>query len=398
MNKQTVDNFINNYRTDLLEGTLPFWTSHFVDEEEGGFFTYLSRDGRVVGTDKPMWLQCRIAWLFSRLYNEIGHRESWIELSRHALTFVNQHGFDADGRMFFVVARDGSPLRKRRYLYTECFAVMAFAEYARATGDDEGRRKAIEIYHLILRYYRTPGLLEPKFFPETRSMKSHGMLMMLVNISQVLRQIDDDPLYDEVIDSSLRELQNDFLKPEFRAILETVGPNGELIDEPMGRVVVPGHSIETAWFMMEEGRHRGDKDLISLGAKIVQWSLDIGWDDEFGGLFYYRDVKGYPSEQYEHDMKLWWPHNEAIYATLLAYYLTGDEAFAKWYEKVRDWSYKHFPDGEYGEWFGYLHRDGTVSLDWKGNNWKGPFHLPRMQLNCWELLKEMKDSASHEKK
>lgn len=40
-------------------------------------------------------------------------------------------------------------------------------------------------------------------------------------------------------------------------------------------------------------------------------------------------------------------------------------------------------DTEYG---GYLHRDGRISTGMKGNLFKGPFHLPRMQTYCWQLL------------
>ena len=388
MGNMVAEDFLKIYRDGLLRDTLPFWVNHAIDKESGGFFTYLDRDGTVVGTDKPIWLQSRIAWLFSHLYNEVEPREEWLEMARYSLEFVRKHGFDEDGRMFFSVTRDGSPLRKRRYLYTECFGAMAFAEYARATGDEGSKQRAIDLYHLVLHYHRTPGLLEPKFFSSVREMKSHGMIMMLVAVSQTLRRMDDLPLYADVIDDSVRELREDFLNPEFKAVLETVGPGGEFIDEPIGRVIVPGHSIETAWFLMEEGRLRSDKGLIRLGTQILEWSLAAGWDEEFGGLFYYRDVKGYPCEQYEHDMKLWWPHTEAIYATLLAHRLTGEGRFADWHGRIHDWAYSHFPDPEYGEWFGYLHRDGSVSLNWKGNQWKGLFHLPRMQLNCWKLLEK----------
>ena len=86
-----------------------------------------------------------------------------------------------------------------------------------------------------------------------------------------------------------------------------------------------------------------------------------GWDEEYGGLFYFRDLRGLPVQEYWHDMKFWWPHNEAIIATLLAWKLTGDAKYARWHRLVHDWSFQHFPDPEYGEWYGYLHRDGSVS-------------------------------------
>jgi N-acylglucosamine 2-epimerase len=114
-------------------------------------------------------------------------------------------------------------------------------------------------------------------------------------------------------------------------------------------------------------------------------------DRQYGGFLFAldRDAKGLPCTEYWHDMKFWWPHNEAIIATLLAYQMTGAEKYRQWHQQVHDWAYSHFPDPEYGEWYGYLHRDGTVSTRIKGNNWKGPFHLPRMQWYCWKLSEEM---------
>ncbi|MCK4900995.1 MAG: AGE family epimerase/isomerase, partial [Anaerolineales bacterium] len=95
-------------------------------------------------------------------------------------------------------------------------------------------------------------------------------------------------------------------------------------------------------------------------------------------------------QEYWHDMKFWWPQNEAIIATLMAYQATGNEKYARWHQLIYDWAHQHFPDTEFGEWFGYLHRDGRISNYMKGNIWKGPFHLPRMQLMCWRILEEMK--------
>jgi len=391
MDAQRMDELIRRYRDGLLNDTMPFWEKHAPDTEYGGFMTYLDADGSVVSTDKPMWVAGRITWLFSRLCNSVAPREEWLKWARHGVDFIRKYGFDTDGRMFWAVTRDGRPLRKRRYLFTETFGVIALAEYARATGDEEAKKQARDLYRLIIRYHTTPGLLAPKGIPETRQLKSHAMPMILLATTQVLRQIDDDPLYEKVVDGSIDEVLNHFVKPEFKALLESVGPNGEFLDEPDGRVVNPGHAIETAWFLMEEARHRGnDGGLIESACRILDWSLDIGWDEEFGGIYYFRDCKGRPCPQYEHDMKLWWVHNEAIYATLLAYHLTGEQRYAEWHGRIHDWAYAHFPDRENGEWFGYLHRDGSVSCTLKGNMWKGPFHLPRMQLYCWKLLEEMK--------
>ena len=381
---------ISVYKNGLLDDTIRFWQKYSPDKKYGGFLTFLDADGTVVGTDKQIWGQGRISWFFSRLYNEVERKSEWLELARNGIDFLDKYAFDTDGRMFYSVTREGKPLRKRRYLFSECFGVIAFAEYAKATGDTLLAKQAHELYELILKYHTTPCLLEPKLIPQTRKLKSHAMPMILISITQVLRKVRNDPLYEKVVNEALREIEDHFLKPELRALLENVGPNGEFLNEPMGRVINPGHAIETAWFILEEGRFRNDRSIIALGLKILDWSLDIGWDHEYGGIYYFRDARGFPCEQYEHDMKLWWPHNEAIYATLLAHYLTGESKYEMWHEKIHDWSYAHFPDTKNGGWFGYLHRDGSLSSTLKGNMWQGPFHLSRMQLNCWQLLESMK--------
>jgi len=390
MQKKRKEELIATYRDGLLNDTLPFWLQHAPDRECGGYLNFLDADGSVVSTDKPMWPTGRFIWLLSKLYNDVERKAEWLDTARHGMDFMRQHAFDDDGRMFYAVTRDGNPLRKRRYLYTETFGVIALAEYAKASGDAQALEHAHNLFDLILRYQSTPGLLEPKSITATRTLKSHGMPMIMLATAQVLRGVDPKPLHDQVIEQSMHEVFTHFLKPEFNALLETVGPNGEFLDEPVGREINPGHAIETAWFILEEARHRNnDRGLIEQACQIIDWSLELGWDQEHGGIYYFRDCQGKPCPQYEHDMKLWWPHNEAIYATLLAYHLTGDDKYLQWHRKIHDWAYDHFPDPNNGEWFGYLHRDGTLSSPLKGNMWKGPFHLPRMQLYSWKLLESM---------
>jgi len=394
MNSKQIQHYLAIYRDGLLNDTMPFWQKYAPDYKDGGFLTFIDADGTVVGTDKPIWIMGRATWLFSKLYNTVERKPEWLALAKHGIDFLQKYAFDTDGRMFFSVTRDGRPLRKRRYLFSESFGVIAFAEYAKATGEDWARQKARDIFKLMIRYYTTEGLLEPKTIPQTRQLKGHSMPMILIATIHVLQQIDDDPLYKKIIDNSLYEIEHHFLKPEFKALLENVGPNGEFLDEPVGRMINPGHAIETSWFIMPEARRRGNASkLIDLALKILDWSLDWGWDEQYGGILYFRDCKGYPCEPYEHDMKLWWPHNEAIYSTLLAHHLTGQKKYEDWHRKVHDWTYAHFPDPKHGEWFGYLHRDGTISSTLKGNMWKGLFHLPRMQLYCWKLMEEMLQGA-----
>ncbi len=377
------------YRDGLLRDTLPFWMAHAIDHDQGGYFTALDQDGTILSTDKAVWFQGRFAWMLATLYLTVERRAEWLEGARTGIDFINRHCFDTDGRMFFWTTCEGKPLRKRRYLFSEAFAIIALAAYGRATGETRYIEQALDLFRLVLRYHSTPGLCPPKVIPETRALKGLAMPMILLATAQELRKATDDPLCAEVIDQCLREVERDFLKPEFHCLLETVGGQGEFLDTFEGRMICPGHAMEVGWFILEEARQRqGDPRLVKLGTTIFDWSFELGWDRQHGGILYYADAKGRPATEYWHDMKFWWPHNEAIIGTLLAWQLTGDAKYARWHQAVHDWAYAHFPDPLHGEWFGYLHRDGSVSTRLKGNMWKGPFHLPRMQWYCWQRLEE----------
>lgn len=179
-----------------------------------------------------------------------------------------------------------------------------------------------------------------------------------------------------------------FVKPEERCVLESVAPDGSISDHFDGRMLNPGHAIEAAWFIMEEGRIRKDKALVEEGCRMLDWMWQRGWDQEYGGLYYFRDLYNRPVQEYWHDMKFWCPHNEALIATLLAWRLTGEESYAEKHLQLLDWCLEHFADPEHGEWYGYLHRDGTVSVPLKGNLWKSFFHHPRCLWKCWNLCRE----------
>jgi len=393
MTPERIAELIAVYRDGLLEDTLPFWTGHAVDREHGGFLFCLDRDGSVVDTDKGLWQHGRFVWLLSTLYTTVEPRAEWLELARHGVDFLRRHGFDSDGRMFFQVTREGRPLRKRRYVFTEAFGAIALAAWARAAGDEQAADQARTLFRLMLRYGTTPGLIPPKVDPTTRPSKGLTFPMITLATAQVLRAELGDPLADEWIERSIEEIRRDFVKPELEAVLETVGPAGELIDHFDGRTLNPGHALEAAWFVLAEARHRGgDAALVRLGTSMVDWMWRRGWDAEHGGLFYFRDLRGLPVQEYWHDMKFWWPHCEAVLATLHAWAATGEPRYAEWHRQVHDWAHRHFADPEHGEWFGYLHRDGRLSVTLKGNLWKGPFHLPRMQLVAWRLLEAVSGS------
>ena len=295
--------------------------------------------------------------------------------------------------MYFSVTAEGQPWRKRRYVFSETFAAIAMSEYALATGDQHWAQRALQVFEDTQRFLATPGFLPAKFEPNVQ-MQSHSIIMILINVGSCIRKVIDDPKLTAQIDESIEKLKKYFIHPEFKCLHETVGMNGEFIDTNETRTINPGHCIETSWFIMEEAKLRGwDKPMFDMALQIFDWSWDWGWDKQYGGIINFRDCKNLPPQDYSQDMKFWWPQCETIIASLYAYLGTGDEKYLYRHERISEWTYAHFPDAEYGEWYGYLHRDGTVAQPAKGNLFKGPFHIPRMMIKsymlCQEILKKL---------
>ena len=388
----------DTYREGLLSDTVPFWFPRSIDHDHGGYLLIRDRDGSRMDDDKAIWHQGRSAWLLATLFAEVEQREEWLDWARHGIEFLRAHGFDTDGKMLFHVTRDGRPVRKRRYIFSETFMIAALAAYTRAARiagrADEANRaleEAEELFAHVKEILATPGAIDPKFYDDTRPAKGLAIPMIMIVTAQLLRKVAADPApYTDAITGWINEITTDFMQSEREVVMETVAPDGSIIDHMDWRTITPGHSIEAAWFIMQEARERGgDKKLLETGTTILDWMWKWGWDEEYGGLLYFVDVTGRPVQEYWQDMKFWWPHNEAIIASLMAYRMTGEERYAEMHTAVHDWAYRHFPDHKHGEWFGYLHRDGRISVPLKGNLWKGPFHLPRMQLVCWQLCEEM---------
>lgn len=377
------------YKNQLLTNTVPFWFPRSIDQEHGGYLLMRDRDGSLIDDDKAVWIQGRAAWLLSTLYNTVEPKQEWLEGAKSGIDFLNTHCFDTDGQMFFHVSRDGKPIRKRRYYFSETFATIANAAYAKASGDEAAAEKARYLFGRCIAYATTPGILPPKF-TGTRPAKGIGVPMIMINTAQQLRETIGDPRCDEWIMKWIAEIKNDFIKDDIQCVMEQVAPDGSIIDHIDGRTLNPGHAIEGAWFILHEAKHRNnDPELIALGCKMLDYMWERGWDKEHGGILYFKDVYDKPVQEYWQDMKFWWPHNEVIIATLLAYTLTGEEKYARWHKMVHDYAYAKFHDREHGEWFGYLHRDGTIAQTAKGNLFKGPFHLPRQEWYCAQLLQEL---------
>ena len=341
------------FENELFSSCIPFWLKYGKDSVNGGVKNCLDRTGKVYSTDKSVWMQGRTAYTFSHLCNQFGKNSEYLDFAKSCID----------------------------------------AEYYMATGDAEKLKEACKYYEFVYNMYHDPSTdpyhITPKTIAETRNMISLARPMILLNVTSIMRKADPANFekYEERSKALIADIRK-FYKPELNALLESVTADGEyLSDVSEGRIVNPGHCIEASWFLIEEGLAHNDKELIDFAATLFDISIERGWDREFGGILYFKDVENKPVEAYEHDMKLWWPHNEAVIASLYLYKITGEKRYKEWFEKITEYAFSHFSDFEYGEWFGYLRRDGKpTEPPCKGHTYKGAFHVIRMLCKVLEIF------------
>ena len=377
------------YKSELLDRVIPFWLEKSQDTEFGGYFTCLDRDGSVYDTDKFIWMQGREAWMFSKLYNEVEHRQEWLDCAIQGAEFLKKYGHDGHYNWYFAVDREGRALVEPYNIFSYTFAIIAFGQLALATGNREYADIAKRTFDIVLSKVDNPKGRWNKAVPGSRALKTFDLPMILCNVSLEIEQLLEPSFLKETIDTCLHEVLDVFYRPELGLIVEALGKDGELVDCLDGRKLNPGHAIESTWFIMDLGRRLGRKDLIEKAVDISLKEVEYGWDKQYDGIFYFMDRLGKPRHELEFDQKLWWVHLEALISFIKGYQLTGNPRCLEWFERIHDYTWSHFRDAEYPEWYGYLNRRGEVLLPLKGGKWKGCFHVPRGLMNCWRILEDL---------
>ena len=383
-------NYADLYKEELANNILPFWLNNSIDEKNGGYFTCLDREGKVYDTDKFMWLQGREVWCFSFMYNHLEQNEAWLKMAIHGAKFMQQYGRDEEGNWYFSTTAEGKPLVQPYNIFSDCFATMAFASLDKASPNDDYKKIALDTFENIIKRQDDWKGKYSKAYPGTRALKNFSLPMILCNLSLELEHIIGKERVDSFIPTVIHEVMEVFYQPELGLILENVYEDGSFCDSFEGRLLNPGHAIEAMWFIMDLGKRLNDQPLIEKACDIMLRTIEYGWDTEHDGIFYFLDVKNKPPQQLEWDQKLWWVHAESLVALAKGYAYTKNERCAQWFTKIHQYTWSHFKDEAYGEWFGYLNRRGEVLINAKGGKWKGCFHIPRSLYQVWKTLDSIK--------
>lgn len=374
------------YRELLLDRFVPFWFRYGIDWEYGGVLSCLHEDGTVASGDKYIWSQARSVWTFSALYNRVAQRPEFLRAAENSVRFLLAHGRDPQGRWVYSTDRRGKVIEGPTSIYADCFAVYGLSEYYRATQSEEALAAALATFERVRHRIDEPDFQETAPYPLPLGWRNHGVPMILTEVTNELAQTVGDPHLEALADDYADRVMEHFLRPQHKAVLEFLTRDYCELPEPAGTFVMPGHAIESMWFVMHLARRRGNTAMIRRAAEAMRWHLELGWDEKFGGLLLGCDLHGHEPYLPHSDKKLWWPHTEALYGTLLAHTLTGDSWCLDWYSKVSAWAWSHFPVPESGEWRQRLTREGKPSEEIVALPVKDPFHLPRMAILILQLL------------
>jgi N-acylglucosamine 2-epimerase len=387
--------FATFYRRHLLDDVMPFWVPRTIDRQFGGYLTCFDRRGNSTDTDKYIWFQGRQLWMFSALYQQLEPQPAWLELARVGRDFIIRHAYAGGGRWNYQLDRAGGLKRGTISIFTDLFVLGGLCEYSVAAGRDDDLRLIGETYDAIER-----NVYDPQFkdiFHGTWSLrfKRHGIYMIALGKAGIARQVLGEERTRPLIDHCLHEILHVFARDEQQALFESVARDGTLIDDDEGRVLNPGHALESMWFCIEEGQHRGDRAIIDRAIEIIDWMYKRGYDRQFGGIVAFLDANGLDPKQMDWHKetnlqwcdKPWWVHSEALYALALAAVESGRRDMWDGFIQLHDWCQRYFADHEFGEWYPELYRDGRAKLTDKGTPWKAAYHLPRALLKLSLLFK-----------
>ena len=388
MNK--LEQLAEGLKKQARQAVMEFWLHNGIDRECGGYWTDLQRDGGRYGQgEKWIIVQMRTVYSMCLAYQFFGEQQ-FLDQAAQGAAFFREHFRDQEnGGWYFCVSRDGKEvLDDSKQPYGLSFVSYGLAEYARLSGDQGALRDAIETHDLVMEkcWDRERGGLPNKFTPDWRLVEGikrvdthmhtmegvsaiyqatgDGRFMARLNLlaNTILGDIGANGCYDAEHGCTHEMFHMDWSE----AVERTQGLSNY------------GHVTEAGWFIAKLAAYTGDERQARLARGLVDWAIEHGFDEERGGLF---DC-GRSTGEVVRDVKVWWNQAELLGALAFLYRLTGDDGYLETLERHVAFIERDLWDHECGEWYPQLNADGTVAKgrdgkphDAKGNRYKSPYHV-----------------------
>ena len=385
------------YRSELLGNIVPFWEERVVDKEFGGYFNGFDRYGKLIDDKKPGWFIGRDLYTFAALYNKIEKRPEWLEIAKVGRESMNGPAYAGNGRFHQMMSRDGRVISKESSIFTEHFAAKALCEYIKACGKN-AKQEDIDFARILIDgiYERTADRNELRQEGIPDNMQKHA-----VNFMNLIVALESLPVFENAYISKLNESVHNSLfiyaNNDLKVPFEYIGNDGKPVLEGEGRLVDPGHTLESLWFSMETGLQEHIPELITRAGEVLNWVIAHAYDHEYGGFYQHVDfetlipekrflLNSYAGTPVAWNDKIWWVQAEALNALAMSALLNSDEKQFSYFMEVHNFTKEYFRDQEAPEWFSFLKRDGTVYDTRKGFELKGPYHVPRTHMLLTELF------------
>ena len=388
--------FVTEIKEHLVNDLIPFWQG-LKDEENGGFYGYLSYDLKLdKKAVKGCILNSRILWFFSNAYMVLGD-PSLLESAAYAYQFLKEHCVDDEfGGVFWSLTYDGKPEDTTKHTYNQAFSIYALASYYDASKNQEALEIAWKLYDLVESKCKDEyGYLEAftrSFEPEENDKLSENGVIAEKTMNTLLHVFEAyTELYrvtkEEKVAKQIRFMM-DIIKD--KVFNKEIGRQEVFFDRTWNTLIdlySYGHDIETAWLVDRGLEVLDDEAYTNMLSPITKTITE----NIYNRAYIDHSLVNESENGVVDTTRVWWVQAEAVVGFLNGYQKQGDKKFLD--ASVDIWNYikKYFIDKRNGsEWFWSVKEDHTPDEKPIVEPWKCPYHNGRM---CFEVLRRMKDAS-----
>lgn len=379
--KRTLEEIRDVFKEELYEKTIPLWKEKGVDWKYGGYLPHIDDKGNITKTNKQLYYQGRILWLYSYFYNNFDRNEYHLRAAKAGYDFLTKYCMAENYDWYTEVTREGKPVTKFYDIYAGIYMILGLGEYYRATGKDEARELAVKSSYRVTEIILSPHYQAqghgPWYEPGTKRL---GTWLHLLNALTPLLRYTEDKGIEKIARMCVRYMLKYHWQPELGLAYETLQPDFTphpddfFIDEEeratqnQSRWVNNFHTMEAAWMIMDEALRVGNREMFKAGMEFGRSHLEKCWverDGEQGIIQFLRPDD--PDPLAERDICKPYVFREIFVLLLLALEHTQEKWAIDWFD--RSFSYAC-----------------EKPLEWP---WRDTLHQPRGVMFCLEILNRM---------
>ena len=392
-----IEAFRDEVAADLIDNLLPWWSSKTPDYVNGGFYGRIDMNDSIYAeADKAGVLNSRIMYTFSAAYRVTGDT-SYLRIAARAKDYCIGYFIDKEfGGAYHMLDYRGFPKNTTKHIYTNAYFIYGFAEYVRATGDEEVLEAAKALFELFEKHAFDR---EYNGYFEDFNREWERVSLSITGASNVDEKTQNTMMQIMLAYTNLyRVWQEEKIAERLRNLVELfldkiINPNTYNLHYIMDRylnniseTVSYGHDIELAWFLRDAALLLDDPQLLK---RVEDTSVKMA---EAVEKAIQPDGSVLNIIRTGNENRSWWPQTEAIVGYFDAWEISGEEKFLDY--AINCWNYTrdHFIDRTNGGWFSRANADGEASGD-KVTPSVCPYHNGRMSMEIMERVEKLTNKS-----